>query len=193
MSELAHLFEDFSKFSTSGTSESLTDLPGFDDGYNAGWEDATHAHKKVQEKLRVELSEAIQSQTFTFQEARIAVLSDLESVIESMVRQVLPKMMYRQFGNHVVEAFHELIVRHAPEFITIRIPPDARNDVEMLLPPDTDMKLEIEEDASLEAGQCRFEAGSSETELDLTDTLKAMNDLVSDYFSQLPNRKVSNG
>lgn len=193
MSSLAHLFEDFTLSLSEDTGDGIADLAGFDDGYKAGWEDATTAHKKTQDKLQSDLSQALQASAFTFQEARVHVLSALKSLITGLVRQTLPDAMFRQQGALVAEALHQLISDHAPQSVVLHTPPSDRANIELLLPADPSLDLKIVDDDSLISGQCRFAFDGHETELDLPEVLHAMQQLVADYFSQLPKEHVANG
>lgn len=193
MSSLAHLFEDFTLSLSEATSDSIADLAGFDDGYKAGWEDATAAHRKTQDKLQSDLSQALQSSAFTFQEARVHVISALKPLITGLVRQTLPDALFIQKGALVAEALHQLISDHAPKSVVLHVPPSDRTDIELLLPADPSLDLKIMDDDSLASGQCRFAFDGHETELDLPEVLQSMQQLVADYFSQFPKEHVANG
>ena len=193
MTAIATLLEDFSTGAFTVDPAIPADLPGFDDGYNAGWEDASLAHKNSQEALKSELSQALQESAFTFQEARSHVLKALRPLMSELTRKVLPDIAYRQAGAHVIDALIGYAEKQASESLTLHVAPESRRDIELLLPPDLAFSVSIRDDSNLAPGQTRFEFEHSETELDIPEMLFAITRMVDDYFDQLPEAEVVHG
>lgn len=191
MSGLAHILEDFSK-QVAQSGSGLSDLPGFDDGYNAGWDDATEAHRKTQDKLKSELSQALQENAFTFQEARVHVLGALQPLIVELTRKILPAMMHQTAAGHVSEALNQFIELHAPKSLELHVCPEDRQDIELLL-TDLPMPVSLKEDGSLEPGQTRFAFEQKEAEVNTPALLAEVTRLLDDYFNQLPQLEAANG
>ena len=192
MSSVAHILEDFSRQISSTDGNSPTDLPGFDDGYNAGWDDATKAHRKTQDKLKSELAQALQENAFTFQEAKIHVLGAIKPLMKELTDKILPAMMRKTTANHVAEALQGFIKSHAPTSLELHVSPEDRPSIELLL-PDLSLPVTLTEDATLDAGQTRFAFEQTEAELDCSALLGSVTLLIDDYFNQIPQQEVSHG
>ena len=63
-------------------------LKSFDKGYRAGWDDSSAALSKEQSQISTELASNLQSLSFTYHEARNAVLGEMESLLKGLVATV---------------------------------------------------------------------------------------------------------
>ena len=192
MNSLANILEDFSDQTGRSEIEGV-DLPGYDDGYNAGWEDATNAHQKTQDQLKSELSEALQENAFTFHEARSHVLKALKPLMVQIVQTVLPELVVNQSGGLIVDTLMRHLANQVPDSLVLTVAPNDRRNIELLLPTDLPLPVTIREDASLLSGQSQFSFDDSEFEFDLPEILSSISRLVDDYFAQIPQQEAVNG
>ncbi|MFV0360116.1 MAG: flagellar biosynthesis protein, partial [Tropicimonas sp.] len=65
-------------------------LVAFDSGYRAGWDDAAAAHADEQGRISAEFAGNLQELSFTYHEARNAVLGEMEGILKGIVDKVLP-------------------------------------------------------------------------------------------------------
>lgn len=185
---IAHLLEDFSAYSD-GEPITLTDvrleehrLESFEAGYQAGWEDAVKAQSDEARHISADLAQSLQDLSFTYQEARSAVIESLAPLLTQMVETVLPKLAHRHLPGRVADVVKELIAEQGKQRVIIQACPNDIPALETLLSHDPEIDITLDEDGTLTEGQLRIKLGHTEHELDLQAVLGGLERAVSNFF-----------
>lgn len=190
---ISHLLEDFSSGIGSGdvmkliSDVALEDqrLASFEQGYSAGWEDAFEAQEKDQSRITGKLADSLGDLSFTYHEAVSQLLASLEPVFRSAVELVLPAIMARSFGQHVVEQLCDMARDQVSGPASLVVPVGAGATLSPILTQEMTMPVEVTEDPNLDAGRAYIRIGSSERELDSTALLDSIRDTIDAFTYQL--------
>lgn len=155
----------------------------YEEGYAAGWEDATTACSDARAEREAEAARSLQALTMTREEAQRAALMSLEPLLREVVACLLPEVARAALVPKVVEALMPLAETALNAPLTVTVSPDIREPVERLLPLlARNLSVRIEDDASLSEGRVRLLAGPRETQVDLPAALATIAAGVSDFF-----------
>lgn len=138
-------------------------LQGYDQGYAAGWEDATAAQATEQTRLQTELARNLQALSFTYEEARLHVITALGPFLHQLVTRLLPATGHAALAPVIRDTLLPLAEQAADRPLTLRLNPAARPDVEALLARLPAPPLRIEEEPSLSRGQASLRRGEGDT------------------------------
>lgn len=168
-----------------GTADHATEearLAAYEQGYTAGWEDASSAATQEQTRIRADLARSIQALGFTFHEARAHVLKALGPLMQEMTGRLLPEMAREALAPTVLETLMPLAERMAEAPVELVLNPAARIPVESLLEQATGLPLTIVEEPSLSEGQVYLRLGGSETRIDLDAATGQLTAAVRGFF-----------
>ncbi|WP_298851766.1 ABC transporter ATP-binding protein [uncultured Ruegeria sp.] len=172
---IAHLLEDFTTQTSARPvlvldEETLEEqrLAAFEDGYGAGWEDASRAQEQSRGQVSAELARSLEDMSFTYHEAITRMTLSLEPMFNSLVQTVLPEMFERGLAARLVEQFCEMARSQVEQPMQILVPPGCVEDVVAMLPQDLHSAPQVIENAALEPGQARIQVGTSRREVDCT-------------------------
>ena len=164
-------------------------LGSYDAGYSAGWEDAAAAQSGEQSQIKADLARNLQSLGFTFQEARMHILRNLEPLLQEMVARLLPELARETLAPVVLEVLMPMAEKLADAPVTLVLNPAARAAVEALLDQATGMPLTLIEEPSLGEGQVYLRTGGAEIKVDLDRATAEITAAVRGFFD-LPERKI---
>lgn len=142
-------------------------LKSYEQGYSAGWEDATAAQSAEESRLRADLARNLQALGFTFHEARVHVLRAIEPLLVEVVTHLLPSLAREALAPLVLETLMPLADDMAEAPLTLMVHPAARPAVEALLDQASGLPLTLCDEPSLSEGQAHLRLGQSETRIDL--------------------------
>jgi flagellar assembly protein FliH len=157
-------------------------LAAFDKGYKAGWDDAAAAHAEEQGRIGTELARNLQELSFTYHEARTAMLGEMEGLLRGMVEKILPMTLRAALGELILERVEEVARSRAEFAAEIVVAPVNRELVEHLVADKVAPPLRVVEEPSLAEGQAFLRLGAAEERIDLDQTLTDIADAVSDFF-----------
>jgi len=197
---ITHLLEDFSTGVASGdvmklmSDVALEDqrLASFEQGYSAGWEDAFSAQEKDQTRITGNLADSLGDLSFTYHEAMSELMESVEPVFRSLVDLVLPDIMARTFGQHIVELLCEMARDQASGPASLVVPAGAGAGLSTILTQELTMPVKITEDTEMDPGRAYLRVGASEREIDSASLLKSIGDAV-DAFTYQTNKELKNG
>lgn len=158
-------------------------LASFDAGYAAGWDDAAAAHANDRAAAEAKATEALQTLGFTYQEARVHVMTALEPLLAEVAAKLLPQIARIALPALVVETILPLAEKHASSPVTLRLHPDTRTAVESLCAASLGLPLSFVEDASLSPGDVRLTLDQAEARVDLDSAVAAIGAAMADYFT----------
>lgn len=158
-------------------------VASFEQGYSAGWEDASAAQSEDQSRIKADLARHLQSLAFTFQDARTHVLQAIRPLILEMAGRLLPEVARETLAPTVLEALMPLADELSEAPLTLVLNPAARDAVEGLIAQATGLPMKIEEEPSLGEGQVYIRFGAAETKVDLTQVTANITDAVRAFFN----------
>lgn len=168
-------------------------LAAYEEGYGAGWEDATTAQSDARAAREAEVARHLQLLAFGYQEARHHVLEALAPLLEEMAAKVLPAMARDSLVPVVTETLMPLAERLADRPVTLRAAPDAREALERLLPTMADgLPFIILEDATLSGGVVLIDTGKAEARVDLDAAAAGIRQAITDFFDFPPIAEQAN-
>lgn len=158
-------------------------IAAYEQGYSAGWEDASAASQSDQGRIRADLARNLQSLSFTFQDARGHVLQAIRPLILEMAGRLLPEVARESLAPTVLDALMPLADQLADAPLTLVLNPAVRDRVESLVTQATGLPMTIEEEPSLGEGQVYIRFGTTETKVDLTRVTADITAAVRGFFN----------
>lgn len=155
----------------------------YEEGYAAGWEDATTACSDARAEREADAARSLQALSLTREEGQRAALLSLEPLLREMLTSLLPEIARATLVPRVIEALMPLAEATLGGAVSVRVAPDIRDPVERLLPTlARNLNVRIEEDAGLPDGSVRLAAGPREAQVDLASAMAEIAAAVSDFF-----------
>lgn len=145
----------------------LAGVQSYEQGYQAGWEDAALAATQEQDQFSAEFSHNLQDIGFTFHEARSHVVGSMEGLLNALVDTLLPDVLAKSVGARILEEIIPMAEAAADRPIQIVVSPDNKRLVEPLLAEKTICPLELVEEPSLGPGQVFLRSGEIGKKIDL--------------------------
>ena len=185
---ISHLLEDFAAY-TEGNRIDLTDvlleeqrLESFENGYQAGWEDAVKAQSEDSRKVSADLAQSLTDLSFSYHEARSALTESLAPLLRQMVQSVLPRLARQSLPERVAEEVEAVMAGQGDHSVVIRAAPSEATAIEEALPSEGAMRVTVEPDEAMTEGQVHMKLGATEREIDLPAVLEGLERSVSDFF-----------
>ncbi len=197
---ISHLFEDFGGIKApvepepvaldEGNEEDM--LASFEQGYKAGWDDAISAKSEEHASVSVELASKLNDLSFTYHEAREAILADLAPTVEKAIMTVLPELARQAVGALAVEQLHKIVRENSETPVVLSTAPDCYQPVIDVMPDDKQFPVEVVRDENLAEGQVRFEFAQRERLIDLSEVLEAVAGAM-EAFTHETRKEIQNG
>ena len=157
-------------------------LASYEEGYRAGWEDATAAQASEQAQATADLARNMQALGFTYHEARVHVLRAVEPLIMAVVGQLLTEMAREARAPVVLETLMPLAEQMGDGPVTLMLNPASRPAVEALLEQATGLPLNLVDEPTLGDGQVSLRLGGTETRVDLDRAVAEITEAVRSFF-----------
>lgn len=190
------LLEDFSHAHLGSPSSSLSEetfedirLAAFENGYQAGWEDATKALVDDQRYVAADLARNLQDLSFTYHEALTHVTRALEPLLERMVHAVLPVTAQQSLGMRIIEEVMDMVKGRTEGKLILTMSPESRTRLEPLFQDNLPMPATLRDDDSLGQGQVFLKFDQDERNIDLDGLIEDIRTALSGFFES--NRRQS--
>ena len=167
-------------------------LASYEQGYKAGWDDASAAMGEEQSRIRADLARNLQTLSFTYHEARAHILKSVEPLLLQVVSQLLPEIARESLAPSVLEALMPLAEKLGDAPVTLVINPASRAPVESVLAQATGLPIEVQEEPTLGEGQAYLRMGSVETHVNLDQATADIAAAVRGFFD-MPGKDRPNG
>ncbi|MBO9395430.1 hypothetical protein J7400_01975 [Shimia sp. R9_2] len=196
---VSHLFEDFGGITEPqpapveeavGNEDEM--LESFEQGYKAGWDDAINAKSEEHANMSAELERKLQDLSFTYHEAREAIVADMAPTIEKAIMTVLPELARQAIGALAVEQLNEIVRESSETPVVLSAAPDAFQPVIDVMPETPQFPVEVVRDESLGEGQIRFEFAERERLLDMSEVLDTVAEALK-AFTHETRKEAQNG
>lgn len=168
-------------------------LQAFDKGYKDGWEDATAAHAQEQSHLSAEFGNNLQALSFTYHEARTAILAEMEALVNGLITAVLPAAAVGTLGTLIRDRVAELAETQANVPVEIVISPVNRVRLDAVLADRVAPPIVIHEEPSLGEGQAFLRFASREEKLDLDAVLAEIRTAIEGFFAAADAAAMTDG
>lgn len=159
-------------------------LAAFDRGYKDGWDDATATLDADQNRIDVEFGHNLQAMSFTYFEARAAMLAEMESLLRGILDAVLPPLLQASLGATVLERLKEAADRAANVEAEIVVAPDNKPRLDALLKDKIAPPVKVTVEPSLGEGQAFLKLGGSEEKIDLDGVLDEIRTAIAEFFAR---------
>lgn len=159
-------------------------LAAFEQGYQAGWDDATTARDDEGERLRQDVGRSLQALSFTYHEAHGQLMSALAPLFDRICATLLPGMAHAALGGLVQEALAPLAEAALDRPVTLVTHPDARVAVEAALDGAVTPPWTLVEDGSLTPGQVWLRWETDERRIDVDAATEAIRAAVTAFFTE---------
>ena len=77
-------------------------MSAYEQGYQAGWDDAVQAQLRDQARISADFARNLQDLSFTFFEARTNVIQSMEPLMMQMLETVFPSLMAAALGGRLI-------------------------------------------------------------------------------------------
>lgn len=159
-------------------------MAAYEQGYQAGWDDAARAEAEDQSRIGTEFARNLQELSFTFHEARAHVIQTMEPLLTEIVGTLLPALVAESLGDTVLQELQPLIEACADTPIDLAVAPESRPALERRLPEPALATVRITEEPSLAAGQVYLRMGRTERKIDLSGAQDRIVQAIRALFAQ---------
>ncbi len=152
-------------------------LEAFENGYRAGWEDATGAAASEQGHIAADLAQNLRDLSFTLAEAQAAVLAEMRPLLREIVAKLLPAAAHASLAGRIADELAALAERAADCPVELVLAPTHADALGARLAADSPLPLTVIAEPSLPEGQAYLRFGQRETAYDmggLVDSLRAL-------------------
>tara|TARA_R110002074_G_scaffold35840_3_gene97633 strand:+ start:10980 stop:11579 length:600 start_codon:yes stop_codon:yes gene_type:complete len=190
---LSHRYHNFSSLPSSGELSEPIDqdkvedakLQSFDDGYQAGWEDAVKAHEDARDRVAADFAQNLQDMSFTFHEAFAKLGLAMKPMLSQIVTTVLPETTNKTLAAHVLAQMCDLMSEQSENAIEIAVSPENLNALTEMLSDTTNIPFTIKAEPALGEGQVYLRANTQEREINLDAVTRGISDALDAFFQQI--------
>lgn len=175
------------------SSEGIEDqkLQSFEEGYQAGWDDAVKAQTDATMKVSSEFGQNLQDMSFTYQEALSKLTMSFKPVMTQVVDKLIPAFVGQAVCAQIIETLHELVKDHAGQPIEIVVAPENVETIKELGEASLTEIYEIIEESSLGRGQAFVRIGSNERSIDLDSVVLGVSEALKAFFHEIEQENIN--
>ncbi|WP_376875686.1 flagellar biosynthesis protein [Albirhodobacter sp. R86504] len=163
-----------------------TKLASFEQGYAAGWEDATAAQDAETARLRGDLGRNMAELSATYETVRGHLLQAIHPLLHDMVAKVMPRIAQSSLPHIVMEHLIPLADASSGAPIQVICHPTNLPQVRDLLSTETSLPLQFVSEPTLGEGQVYLRMDQSEQHIDMDSVTKAIGEAIDTYFKVKP-------
>lgn len=164
-------------------------LKSFENGYQAGWDDALESFVAKQAKASADLTESLQDMSFTYNEALSKISHALRPMLMQLVSRVLPELARDALLPLIVEYTNQMIASETNFSLSLSAAPVSINLLEKLLEQQDAARFLLSADESMSTGQFYLRINEKERFIDFdTMIIDFRNSLDALYDNALVNQ-----
>ena len=167
-------------------------IAAYEQGYSAGWDDAVAAQSDEQGRIRADLGRNLQALSFTYEEARQAILRALVPALTEAMATLLPETARAALAPHVGALMEPLVAQMADVPVTLLVHPDQFDRVQDVLAQGPNLPWALRGEPSLGEGQALLRWGDGGVRVDLDAACTRLRALLHAHF-HLIERPQSHG
>jgi flagellar assembly protein FliH len=187
---VSHLYENFSgraappAKAAEQAEDALEDvkLNAFENGYQAGWDDAVKAQDNADSKLTEEFLQNIQDLSFTYHEALSKLSVGMKPLMSAIVTKLLPQVAAQSLGPQIMAQIDILMKEQSDALLEIAVSPEKKPVIEALLKEQEATPFNVVIEPALSSGQVYLRAGQSEREINLDLVLEGISTAIEAFF-----------
>lgn len=169
-------------------------LAAFETGYKAGWDDAAAAEADTQGRIGADLARNLQALSFTYHEARGAVLKSLEPLLHEIVAQILPELARATLAETVAERLRPMARAAAGVPVEVTCSAANHETLAQAFAGQDQLPLRLTVEPTLGDGQVYLRFGDTEEQIDLGGAIAGIATAVTDFFeTELPKEHQAHG
>ncbi|WP_299286952.1 hypothetical protein [uncultured Tateyamaria sp.] len=191
----AHLFQDFGTIRPTTASKSLLSveeieelkLQAFENGYQAGWEDAIKAQSNTLTHVSSGLASSLQAASFEYHELRAAMTASVQTIMTQVTRKILPQAAQQSLGAHIQDVILDAARKNLDRPIELAIATANEEAVRAVLSDNVPAPFEVVADDLMGPTQVVLRLGDREIEVDLDRVVADITNEISTFFeTQMP-------
>lgn len=187
---MSHLYEDFgakkprkqSSEHAPGPEREEDVLASFEDGYQAGWDDAIKAEKSTRAAVINEFADSLSEMAFSYHDARSALAHGMETFLQPVLAEIIPLIARSSLPGLVVEKLKELIQVSTERPIEIVVSPDRMVAFREAFEESLTEPFVIVPDESLEPDKVFVRLGDIERSFELDNWLDEIRDIIDTHL-----------
>lgn len=160
-------------------------LQSFENGYKSGWDDAVSAQETTRSNVSAEFARNLQEASFSYHEARSALVKELRDVIEPVMTKILPEIAGETLAVHVLDQITQIARDKLDCPVEVAVSPTRLVTMQTVFEEVLKEPFEIVPDECLSADQVFLRIGREEREIDFAPWLQQVKDSVAAYFDSI--------
>lgn len=164
-------------------------LQSFENGYQAGWDDAVKAQADSVAKISADFGQNLQDMSFTYHEALSKLTLSMKPVIAEIVDKLLPSLMHKSLGVHIVDQLMEMVKEQPNQSIEIIVAPSQVETIHDIAGDKLSDPFEVVAEQSLGDGQAYVRIGAVERSIDLDTVLAGVSEAIDAFFHEAEQEK----
>ncbi len=165
--------------------------PDYENGYAAGFADATTVAAAADERLRQDLVQALTDMTFTYREAQQDIMESLRGLITALIQSILPHCITESVTRQIVDLVLATQTATSSKTITVHVHPDQLCAVQGATAEIGEI-VTVMTDASLTPNAAWIGQAGAETYLDMDQLLAEISAILTS-LTDYDQRKIQNG
>lgn len=160
-------------------------LKSFEDGYQAGWDDAIKAQADSHTAISAEFAQSLQEMSFTYHEALFKLTRAMQPFMTQLLDRLLPSIAKGALAAHVSEQLAELVQGQIDQPIEIVTSAGNQSALEALIPDGDPGPFALIFDPALGTGQAFVRIGNAERSIDLDGVIEGIETAMAAYFFEM--------
>lgn len=187
---IAHLLEVFEETSKAELGHNVDEeradheLAVFERGYKAGWDDSNLAAERSGKLADEEFMQSLRELSFTYQEARSAILAGLEPCVSGLIEALLPTLETNGLASLISSKVGQIALMAADGPVLISCHPTRHPQLSSALGGDIALPVEIVSDPLAAENCVSLRAGRRELEIDLDNYAAELRAIVAEFFAR---------
>lgn len=148
----------------------------YDDGYNAGWQDALSATRDEDDQRRATALEAVQAISFTYAEAHAALETAFLALTDQLLEQLLPQAAQLGLPALLRGELHRIAQQGASLPIELHCAPASSPALRSIIDTVKGVDIRVIEEPAFSDAQVSLRLGAQQRDIDfdsLTDQIRA--------------------
>lgn len=163
--------------------QELVFLEGFEKGYSDGWDDSAKAYEENIVSNSATLDSFLQNVSFTYEEAKDGVLSDLAPLFHQAIENVLTDAQKISFLPFVVQTIEGLFSGIPAPQIIVSLNNKHINALRALFSQNGGVSLTVNEDPTLDENMALIKMGHDEVEIDFDGYVTQVTSAISSFLT----------
>lgn len=156
-------------------------LDGYEAGYKSGWDDANAETAASDRRIAADLERSLSDLSFTYEEARVEVLSGLRDLLNAIVTGFLPTLAAEAVLPRVAAEIEALLSDLGTADCRLFAAPDTCRQLEWLAERYIALDLQILPEPAYPDGRVTLRFAGETREIDLTGLQSAMTEAIRDF------------